>query len=795
MKKYQFHIHGLDCANCAAKIESALLKLSGVKQANVNFINGSINIELNQENTQIEKIVATLISKIEPDVSIHLIEDKHDQAECQCDHNHNEGDEHHSHAQHQYQFEVIGLDCANCASKLEVAINGLDGVEAATMNFMGAQFSFSCAKERYQEVYTKIEKTIQLIEPDVRLVEKSKSKSVIVEEKDDSKIQLIKIVVAVVLMILGFMVKDQETIRFILFTIAYLVVGLEIIARAIKNCLKGQVFDENFLMAIATLGAYALKDYPEAVAVMLFYQVGEYFQTMAVARSRKSIASLMDIRPDYANVLRNNALVKETPESVSIGEIIVIKAGEKIPLDGIVVEGNSSLDTSALTGESNYRNVSIGSDVISGCINVEGMLSVKVSKLYGESTVSKILDLVENASNKKATTENFITKFARYYTPLVVISALFIAFVLPLLIEGALMSDYVYRALTFLVISCPCALVISIPLSYFGGIGGLSKQGILVKGSNYLEALKNTEIVVFDKTGTLTQGLFGVNKIVSENKEELLYYAAHTENFSNHPISRSIVKAYNKEIDESLISDVQEIAGHGIKANVEGHQIVAGNAVLMNAEKITFKPVNEIGTIIHIGKDQQYLGYMSITDQIKKDAKKAIEGLKGIGVKKIVMLTGDNEKVATMVGNELGIDEVHAQLLPQDKVKIMEDLLNAKSKQGKLVFVGDGINDAPVLAQADIGVAMGGLGSDAAIEAADVVIMNDEPSQLISALQGAKRTNRIVLQNIIFALAVKFIVLLLGAIGHATMWNAVFADVGVSVLAILNAIRALNIKR
>lgn len=589
---------------------------------------------------------------------------------------------------------------------------------------------------------------------------------------------------------------NNEWLQIALFIISYIIVGGDVVKRAVKNIFKGQVFDENFLMSIATIGAFFIGEYPEGVAVMLFYQVGELFQSYAVGKSRKSIASLMDIRPDYANVKKGDELVKVDPDEVQIGDIIVIKAGEKIPLDGKVIEGSSMIDTSALTGESVPREVEVGSDILSGCININGVITAEVTKEFGESTVSKILDLVENASSKKSSSEQFITKFARYYTPVVVIIAVFLAIIPPLVIDGATFSDWIYRALAFLVVSCPCALVISIPLSFFGGIGGASKKGVLVKGSNYLEALAETEIVVFDKTGTLTKGVFNVQEIHPEgvSKEELLELTAHAESYSNHPISLSLKRAYSKEIDNGRISDVEEISGHGVIATVDGKKVMAGNIKLMKMMDIPYFKGELIGTIVHVAVNNKYIGYIVIADEVKEDSAQAIKELKAANIKQTVMLTGDNKSIGSKVAKELGLDKVYAELLPADKVEKLEELFSQKSKKGKLAFVGDGINDAPVLTRADIGIAMGGLGSDAAIEAADVVIMTDEPSKIATAMKISKKTLKIAHQNIVFAIGIKIIVLILSAFGIATMWAAIFADVGVTIIAVLNAFRALNVK-
>ena len=589
---------------------------------------------------------------------------------------------------------------------------------------------------------------------------------------------------------------NNEWLQIALFIISYIIVGGDVVKRAVKNIFKGQVFDENFLMSIATIGAFFIGEYPEGVAVMLFYQVGELFQSYAVGKSRKSIASLMDIRPDYANVKKGDELVKVDPDEVQIGDIIVIKAGEKIPLDGKVIEGSSMIDTSALTGESVPREVEVGSDILSGCININGVITAEVTKEFGESTVSKILDLVENASSKKSNSEQFITKFARYYTPVVVIIAVFLAIIPPLVIDGATFSDWIYRALAFLVVSCPCALVISIPLSFFGGIGGASKKGVLVKGSNYLEALAETEIVVFDKTGTLTKGVFNVQEIHPEgvSKEELLELTAYAESYSNHPISLSLKRAYSKEIDNGRISDVEEISGHGVIATVDGKKVMVGNIKLMKMMDIPYFKGDLIGTIVHVAVNNKYIGYIVIADEVKEDSAQAIKELKAANIKQTVMLTGDNKSIGSKVAKELGLDKVYAELLPADKVEKLEELFSQKSKKGKLAFVGDGINDAPVLARADIGIAMGGLGSDAAIEAADVVIMTDEPSKIATTMKISKKTLKIAHQNIVFAIGIKIIVLILSAFGITTMWAAIFADVGVTIIAVLNAFRALNVK-
>ena len=610
----------------------------------------------------------------------------------------------------------------------------------------------------------------------------------------------IRIGISVVLLIAAVLVPYEGVWRFALFLPAYFVVGWDVLWKAIRNIAHGQVFDENFLMALATVGAFCTGffgegEYPEAVFVMVFYQVGELFQSYAVGKSRKSISALMDIRPDYANVERDGKLVQVDPEEVSVGDVITIKAGEKVPLDGVVLEGTSQVNTSALTGESLPRQVEPGDDVISGCINQSGLLRVQVTKVYEESTVAKILDLVENSSSKKAKAEHFITKFARYYTPIVVLCAVILAVVPPLFVGG--WAGWVEKALIFLVVSCPCALVISVPLSFFGGIGGASRQGILVKGGNYLEVLAQTELVVFDKTGTLTKGVFNVTAIHPEQYSEsaLLELAALAESYSDHPISRSLKEAYGKELDASRIGQVEELSGRGVRAQVDGKTVCAGNDKLMEEIGVKWHPCHRVGTTVHVAVEGVYAGHIVISDEVKPDAKEAIAALKAQGVKETVMLTGDAKAVGESVARDLGLDQVYTQLLPGDKVEKVEELLREKSPKGKLVFVGDGINDAPVLSRADIGIAMGALGSDAAIEAADVVLMDDRPSKIAKAMEISRRTLRIVRQNIVFALGVKVLVLLLTPFGLANMWEAVFADVGVTVIAVINASRALQAGR
>lgn len=611
------------------------------------------------------------------------------------------------------------------------------------------------------------------------------------------KKNLIQIIISAILFVIGLLVPfSNGWITKGIYIGAYLIVGLEIIIKAIKNIFKGEVFDEHFLMAVATIGAFAIGEFPEAVAVMLFYQIGELFQDYAVDKSKESITNLMDIRPDVAVVKRNGKLETLKPETVKIGEEIVVKPGEKIPLDGTIIDGSSMLDTSALTGESVPRSAKIGEKVLSGCINQSGVLTIKVEKEFGESTVSKILDLVENASNKKSKSENFITKFAKIYTPTVVGIAILLAIIPPFLLKWGSFSEWLERALTFLVVSCPCALVISIPLGFFGGIGGASRKGVLIKGSNYLELLSKTDIFVFDKTGTLTEGVFEVQKInpVDISEEELLKIAAYAESYSNHPISASIKKAYQKEINQEIIERTEEISGKGIISQIENKTVVIGNNKIMQEKGIEYKECNDTGTILYVAVNNKFEGSIVIADKIKEDAKQTIQGLKRNNVSKTVMLTGDKKEIAEKVAKQIEIDEVYTDLLPDQKVEKVEELIKQKTEKGKLAFVGDGINDAPVLAISDIGIAMGGLGSDAAIEAADIVIMNDKPSKILEAIKISNKTMRIVKQNIIFAISVKILVLILGACGIATMWEAVFADVGVSFIAILNSLRALGRK-
>ncbi|MDM5460808.1 heavy metal translocating P-type ATPase [Bacillus cereus] len=778
--KKKLMLEGLDCANCAMKIEKGVGNIEGVTSCSVNFATKTMLLETpqNKEN-QVVTEAKQLVTKLEPHIKVQEEQKTKSIKEV---------------------FVLEGLDCANCAMKIENKVKEMPTVSEATVDFVSKKLRVEVTNKReIESTVQNIKNVVQKLEPDVKVVREEEKGHDHGHDHGDGNVKKMigRLVVGGILTGIAALAGLPQMITIPLFVLAYLLIGGDIVWRAVRNITRGQVFDENFLMAIATLGAFAIQQYPEAVAVMLFYQVGELFQSIAVNRSRKSITSLMDIRPDYANVKVGNETKQVSPEDVQIGEYIIVKPGEKVPLDGKVIEGTSMMDTSALTGESVPREVEVGNDVLSGFVNQNGVLIVEVTKEFGESTVSKILDLVQNASSKKAPTENFITKFARYYTPVVVITAAIMAFIPPLILEGATFSDWIYRALVFLVISCPCALVVSIPLGFFGGIGGASKSGILVKGSNYLEALNDVKYIVFDKTGTLTKGVFKVTKMEPSEgitAEELLEYAAFAEVYSNHPIAQSIRNAYGKSIDENAIEDYSEISGHGTVVKAQGKEIFAGNAKLMSKENITFKQPNTVGTLVHVAVDGKYAGYIVISDEVKEDSKQAIQKLKELGIKKTVMLTGDAKSVGVAVGKELGLDEVHAELLPHQKVEEIEKIDAAKRGKEKIAFVGDGINDTPVLARADVGIAMGGLGSDAAIEAADIVIMTDEPSKIVTAVKIAKRTRSIVWQNIIFALGVKGLVLLLGAFGIATMWEAVFSDVGVTLLAVLNAMRVLRVK-
>lgn len=691
---------------------------------------------------------------------------------------------------------------------MELGIKSLDGIRNASVDFVTRKLRFEILQEAdHANIIKEIEAIVGRIESHVKLrditVNKAGEAAASKEEAaGKQKQELVRTGIGAVIFAAAVLFQFSKGIELGLFLIAYFIIGGEVLLKSVSNITRGQVFDENFLMSIATVGAFAIGEYSEGVAVMLFYQVGELFQDMAVDRSRKSIKDLMDIRPDYANLVTDGGMMQVSPETVPVGARVIVKPGERVPLDGKVVDGSSMVDTSALTGESVPREVAAEDEILAGFINKNGVLTVEVGKEYGQSTVAKILDLVENASSKKSRTENFITKFARYYTPIVVFSALALAIIPPLVLTGETFSEWLYRALIFLVVSCPCALVISIPLGFFGGIGGASSHGVLIKGSNYLEALNQVDTVVFDKTGTLTKGVFKVTEIKAlavANETDLLKYAAYAECYSNHPIALSIIKAYGKEIDKNEASRYEELSGYGVRAVVEGRSTVVGNARMMEQEGLKWECPDTIGTVVHVALDGNYAGYLVISDEIKEDAKESVRILKNLGIKRTVMLTGDVRAVGEKVGAKLGLDEVFSELLPDQKVEKLEQIQkDGKSKgsksKGRVAFVGDGINDAPVLARADVGIAMGGLGSDAAIEAADIVIMTDEPSKIASAIKVARNTRKIVWQNIIFAMGIKVIVLLLGAWGLATMWEAVFADVGVALIAVLNSIRVLNMK-
>ncbi len=787
--KREIVLGGLNCAHCAESINEKVSKLEKVKSCNLNFINKKLTLEIvssseNHEEEVISKVI-DIINDTESGLDIKVLENKNSNNK---------------------KVEIIlgGLNCAHCGEEIGNKVSKLDKVDKSNLNFISKKLTFEVSKNVDEKLVTdEIINIINDTEPglDIKvnfLDSNKENKNEDIEETHTSnKRDLIKLIIGSIMYIFGIFQSAtgfESKFANIVFLIVYLIVGGDVLLKALKNISKGRVFDENFLMSIATIGAVIIGEVAEAVGVMLFYEIGEYLQGIAVGKSRKSITSLMQIRPDSANLKVGSEIKVVSPEDVSIGDIIVVKPGEKVPLDGIVVDGYSMVDTSALTGESVFREIGEGEIILSGFINKNALLSIEVTKEFGESTVSKILDLVENASSKKSKTENFISKFSKYYTPFVLFSAMVIAFIPPLVIPNAVFSDWFYRGLVFLVVSCPCALVLSIPLSFFSGIGNSSKYGILIKGSNYLEALKDIDTVVFDKTGTLTKGVFNVTKIkaIGISEEELIEYAAYAESNSNHPIAKSILNYYKENIDLDKISDFEEIAAHGIKIKYKNLHILAGNDKLMKKENILYSPTNDIGTVVYIAVNGVYKGYIVISDEIKEDSKEAIKSLKQHGVKEVVMLTGDNEKIADKIAKELGIDKVYSNLLPDEKVDKLEEIFENKSEKEKVAFVGDGINDAPVLARADVGIAMGALGSDAAIEAADVVLMTDEPIKISKAIEISRKTNKIVWQNIIFALGVKAIVLILSAGGVATMWEAIFADVGVALIAVLNAMRVMK---
>ena len=782
--KRVFILKGLDCPNCSAKIKKEVGELGGVASSTVNLMNQTLTVQAGTSvATSLLDTVTTIVHSHEPDVEVS---EKTEPAVTKV-------------------YLLKGLDCPNCSAKIEKEVGELDGVTSSTVNLMNQTLTVQAGTSVAASLLDTVTTIVHSHEPDVEVSEKQLEATAPVKKdekaavyNDEDKKRTIRLAVGAVVYAIGMALtvfaKLPTLAELAFLIVAYVILGWDVVWQAVKNITRGQVFDEHFLMSVSTIGAFAIGEYPEAVAVMLFYQVGEFFQSLAVKRSRKSISDLMDICPDSATVKRNGVLQVVSPESVAVGEIIVVKPGEKIPLDGIVVDGESMLDTKALTGESVPRSIRKRDEALSGCINQSGLLTLKVTKSFGESTVSKIIDLVENASARKAPTENFITTFARYYTPVVVGMAAVLAIIPPLVLGGG-WSEWLRRGFVFLIVSCPCALVISIPLTFFGGIGAASKRGVLVKGSNYLEALNKVSVVVFDKTGTLTKGVFEVANIIPAagyQKEQVLEYAAQAESYSNHPIAKSILATYGKPIDQKQFSDFEEISGHGISVMVQGKKVLAGNSKLMESEKIAYAACDAAGTKFYVAADGSYVGCILIADEVKPDSKCAIAELKKIGVEKTVMLTGDDERIGKSVADELGLDAYYAQLLPDQKVEKLEMLDKQKRQGSKLAFVGDGINDAPVLARADVGIAMGGLGSDAAIEAADVVLMTDEPSKLVEAIDVAKATKRIVMQNIVIALGIKSVFLVLGALGMAGMWEAVFGDVGVTIIAVLNAMRILK---
>lgn len=825
MKEIKYNLKGLDCANCAMKIEKALNEMEIVENATVNFATLKCNVTYKNYLKENENQVMNEIVRIEDEVNVNKIgktpyeQETHEHHEheesCGCGHEHHEheescecGHEHHEHEEgcgcdHEhasstrpqtgkYKWNLSGLDCANCALKIEDKLNTMNGIKNASLNFTTGTLLFDLDQGIDEKTITKqMKDMILILESDVLINEDNQTSK---KSSNDAYKKLIPILSgAAILIVASMMNESQSTLSLVLYLISYLIVGYPVLKKATKNILRGEVFDENFLMSIATIGAIVTGEYPEAVFVMIFYAVGEMFQSFAVGKSRDSIASLMNIKSEVAHLWENGNQRDVHPETIAINDMIIIKPGERIPLDGEVIEGNSSIDTSALTGESIPTEVEVGKSVMAGCVNLNGLLKVKVSKPYGESTVSRILELVENASSKKAQTEQKITRFARVYTPIVVFLAIAIAIIPQFFNTGLTWDVWLLRACTFLVISCPCALVLSVPLGYFAGIGAASKAGVLVKGGNYLEVLNKLDTIVFDKTGTLTSGTFAVSEIVAANgnTNEVLELAAIGESFSTHPIGQSIVKAYGKNIDKNSMSNLEEIAGYGIRGFINKDDLVIGNARLMEKFKIDVHPTNLIGTIVHVAKNGQWLGAIAISDTIKENTKQALADLKAIGIRKTIMLTGDRQEAADHVANAVGIDEVHAQLLPTDKVSEIEKIL-ADQRNGKVAFVGDGINDAPVLARCDLGIAMGGIGSEAAIEAADIIIMRDNLDAIADAIRIAKKTQSILNQNIAFVLFIKFLFLILAGFGIANMWMGVFADVGVSVLAIINSMRILR---
>lgn len=785
VNKKELMLNGLTCAHCAEVIDDKVKYLEGIQSSNLNFVNKKLTLELNSRKNEdriIEDVIG-LIDSIEPGLDIQVLGNKN---------------------KSYIKKDIIlgGLNCAHCAEVIGNKVSLLDGVKSSNMNFVNKKLSVEIDNTNEDITIKNIINIINDTEPglDIQVEgakENKKTKKETKVIKDNNKLKLLKILLGTFVFIFAFyeeMVGIESKYSLLIFLVSYVLVGGDVVYKALRNMTKGRIFDENFLMTVATVGAIAIGDASEAVGVMLFYKVGEYLQELAVGKSRKSISDLMQIKPDVANLKVGNSIKVVDPEEVEIGDFIIVKPGEKVPLDGVIIDGSSMVDTSALTGESVLRTVKSGDELLSGFINKNSLLTVKVTKNFSESTVSKILDLVENASSKKSKTENFISVFSKYYTPIVVILATLIAVVPPIFVPGAMFSDWLHRGLVFLVVSCPCALVLSIPLSYFSGIGVASRNGILIKGSNYLEALRYVDTVVFDKTGTLTEGVFDVVKVnaFEISEEELIKYASIAEANSNHPIAKSILNYYNKEINLNKIESYEEIAAHGIKVKYENEEILAGNEKLMTANNIKVNKNKEIGTVVYIAVNNQFKGYIVISDKIKSDSEKAIKEIKAQGIKETVMLTGDNKEVADSVAKQLKVDKVYSNLLPNEKVEKIEAIYEGRDEKEKIAFVGDGINDAPVLARVDVGIAMGGLGSDAAIEAADIVIMTDEPSKIAEGIKISKKTYKIVWQNIIFALGIKIIVMIFGALGMASMWEAVFADVGVALIAVLNAMRIMK---
>ena len=805
---------GLTCAHCAEEIGKGVRKIDGIVDSNMNFVNKKLTVLFDSTYNEEEVIKAIIkkIDSIEPGLDIQVVEKKIRKVATNK-----------PNPNKKKELILGGLTCAHCAEEIGNAVSKMEGIKNSNLNFVNKKLSFEIDSNKDEAVLIKaIIAKIDSIEPglDIQVnddkkhlidlnsnrvtTQKVKTQQTVKENKkkakfslNDEKAKLFKIIIGALVFIFAFYQEatgHENQYSLFIFLASYVIVGGDVLYKAFRNITRGRIFDENFLITVATIGAIIIGESSEAVGVMLFYKIGEYLQELAVGKSRKSISELMQIRPDVANLKVGNGVEVVDPEDVEIGDYIVVKPGEKVPLDGVIVEGNSMVDTSALTGESVLRTVKKGDELLSGFINKNALLTVQVTKDFSESTVSKILDMVENASSKKSKTENFISVFSRYYTPVVVTLAALLSILPPLLIEGALFSDWLHRGLIFLVVSCPCALVLSIPLSYFSGIGVASKNGILIKGSNYLEALRYVDTVVFDKTGTLTEGVFDVVnlKAIGVSEDELMKFASIAEANSNHPIAKSILKYYNKQVDLNKIDEYEEIAAHGIKVKYENNIILAGNEKLMKVNNIKIEKNTDIGTVVYVAVNNKFIGYIVIADKIKKDSEEAIKGIKEQGIKQTVMLTGDNKDVAQSVAEKLKLDKVFSNLLPNEKVDRIEELYVGRNEKEKIAFVGDGINDAPVLARVDVGIAMGGLGSDAAIEAADIVIMTDEPSKIAKGIKISKKTYKIVWQNIIFALGIKIIVMVFGAMGMASMWEAVFADVGVAILAVLNAMRIMN---